>query len=245
MCFSQGQSLAIAAFGFLMSWFCHRYLKNKKMAIGVFFFFTMELLQFFQYFWVNQCDHFMNQALTLLGFIHICMQPYFTHLLSVAYCNCPTQREQGRIVRKLCIVGGICLFGSWMFSGYQTSPPSLQCLPTDWVRALEKDGLCTYQGTVHLAWSIPMMDPTYITPSTFLHCFLMFAPFLIGDWVDVCTGLFLLITGPLLSMYITSSVYEQASIWCFHSIGQLFLIVAWQAYKTYSHTLERKDKHHL
>ncbi len=39
------------------------------------------------------------------------------------------------------------------------------------------DGLCTYLGNYHLAWSVPLMDPTYFSPSVFIHCFMMFAPF--------------------------------------------------------------------
>ena len=44
----------------------------------------------------------------------------------------------------------------------------------------------------------------------------------------VVQGLFLFFTGPMLAAYITPNLMEQASVWCFFSIGQicsmLFLI---------------------
>jgi hypothetical protein len=45
----------------------------------------------------------------------------------------------------------------------------------EWMRG---EKLCTFHGKYHLAWSIPMADPTYLIPSLGLHAFLMYAPFL-------------------------------------------------------------------
>eukprot|EP01095_Lingulamoeba_sp_RSL-Kostka_P011234 TRINITY_DN420_c0_g1_i3.p2 TRINITY_DN420_c0_g1~~TRINITY_DN420_c0_g1_i3.p2 ORF type:complete len:137 (+),score=20.75 TRINITY_DN420_c0_g1_i3:1022-1432(+) len=60
-----------------------------------------------------------------------------------------------------------------------------------------------------------------------IHSFLMFAPVLIiDDLFTTISGIFLFITGPLLSMTITDNIHEQASIWCFFSISQIIIIVS-------------------
>ena len=51
-----------------------------SLAGGVFFFFTMELLQAVQYYFIADtaespaCDNPWNKFLTVLGFLHICLQ---------------------------------------------------------------------------------------------------------------------------------------------------------------------------
>ena len=49
----------------------------------------------------------------------------------------------------------------------------------------------------------------------------MFTPFLVLKTNMVIQGVFLWATGPLLAAYITPNLFEQASIWCFFSIGQI------------------------
>ena len=45
---------------------------------------------------------------------------------------------------------------------------------TEWLRG---ERLCTFNGKHHLAWSIPMADPSYFVPSAAIHSFCMYAPF--------------------------------------------------------------------
>ena len=50
MCFGQKSSFGFAFAGLLASWWIYSRTHNAQLATGVFFFFTMELLQGFQYF---------------------------------------------------------------------------------------------------------------------------------------------------------------------------------------------------
>ena len=90
MCFDQKSSFGFALFGLLVSMWIYTRTENVKLAGGVFFFFTMELLQGFQYFVIADnlhdklCDSTINQVLTMLGFLHICMQPYFCHVINAS-----------------------------------------------------------------------------------------------------------------------------------------------------------------
>jgi hypothetical protein len=91
----------------------------------------------------------------------------------------------------------------------------------DW---LEGPQMCTYKGSFHLAWSIPLPRPNYFLGGLGLHSFLMFAPILaIGGLREADGVLMLLCTGPVLGHYITDNLHESASIWCFFSTLQCAL----------------------
>jgi hypothetical protein len=98
---------------------------------------------------------------------------------------------------------------------------------SEWLRG---DKICTFNGKYHLAWSVPMSDPSYLVPGAQIHSFLMYAPFF-ALWEKkgmIIQGAFLFFTGPFLAAWVSSNLFEQASIWCFFSIAQitsmLFLI---------------------
>ncbi len=45
MCFDQTSAFSFAGLGLFLSWYVHHYTENTRLAIGVFWFFLMELLQ--------------------------------------------------------------------------------------------------------------------------------------------------------------------------------------------------------
>jgi len=76
-----------------------------------------------------------------------------------------------------------------------------------------------------LAWSVPMYDPTYWSPSAAIHSFMMFAPFFVMKKNMVIQGFFLWLAGPFAASMITPNLQEQASIWCFFSIAQIGIML--------------------
>ena len=223
MCFDQKSSGAFAAIGLFLSIFVYKKTGNTALASGIFFFFTMEFLQFVQYFFIDDCDSQVNQILTLVGFLRICLQPYFTHVLNTSLTRSERVLTQFRAVKKLALLGGGLLFMRYFASHWQMSPPTDACPSHEWLRG---EKLCTYSGRFHLAWSVPMYDPTYYSPGSAIHSFLMFAPFFIFNkpmmWVQ---GFFLFLTGPALAAFVTPNLQEQASIWCFFSIAQILIML--------------------
>lgn len=235
MCFDQTTSFSFAAVGLFLAWYVHHYTLNTKLAIGIFWFFLMEFLQGFQYFFIDDCNNIWNQVLTILGFIHICYQPYFTHIINSSLTRHPKYLEQYNIVLRLCLLGGTMLlarfflaefsstvissdFGDWL----KVDPPAGSCRTTEWLRG---EKLCTYRGKFHLAWAVPMYDPTYWSPSAAIHSFLMFAPFFVMKKNMIIQGIFLWAAGPLAASFITPNLQEQASIWCFFSIAQIGIML--------------------
>lgn len=238
MCFSQEMSGAFALVGLFLSWYVWHYTCNTRLAIGVFWFFVMEALQYFQYFFINDCDNWWNQALTLAGFLHICLQPFFCHLINSSLTKSPKFLTQYDIVLRLCLLGGLALFARYFLAPFsnmvissdftdfiKAQPAPGSCRTTEWLRG---EKLCTFKGKFHLAWSVPMYDPTYWSPAASIHSFLMFGPFFVLKRNMIIQGVFLWLAGPFLASYITPNLMEQASIWCFFSIAQigtmLFLI---------------------
>lgn len=143
---------------------------------------------------------------------------------------------QYEIILRLCLLGGTLLFLRYVFAEYSqmiissdftdflgTAPAEGSCRTTEWLRG---EQLCTFSGRYHLAWSVPMYDPTYWSPSAAIHSFLMFGPFFVMKRNMIIQGIFLWAAGPYLASWITPNLMEQASIWCFFSIAQITIMVS-------------------
>lgn len=228
-------SAGFALLGLLASWWVFSRTKNFELALGVFYFFLMEFLQAVQYYFLAEslqdkmCQETVNQVLTVLGFLHICFQPYFCHVINCSLTKSEKYREKYAVVKRLCVIGGFMLFMRYPLSyvpqlntnGISESNPS-----TEWLRG---ETLCTFKtkSMVHLGWSVPMADPTYYIPGAGIHSFLMFAPFfaLYEKKGMVLQGLFLFLFGPVTAAFISDNLMEQASIWCFFSIAQIVIML--------------------
>jgi len=223
---------AFAAIGLFATYWIYSKTNNRELASGVFYFFLMELLQVIQYIFIAPnldspiCETPVNKVLTIAGFLHICFQPYFCHVINCSLTKNEKYRDRYMVIKRLCILGGGMLFARFLLA--YLWPTTLGDQPsTEWLRGQK---LCTFKGNFHLAWSVPMADPTYVIPGAAIHSFLMFAPFfaLYEKKGMVIQGVFLFVFGPYLAGWITPNLMEQASIWCFFSIAQiafmLFLI---------------------
>jgi hypothetical protein len=241
-------SACFAAIGLFSAWWVHTRTNNFELASGIFFFFTMEFLQAIQYYYIapelktsgectnsalrsltpTPCDDPINKILTLLGFLHICLQPYFCHVINCSLTKSCKYRDRYRIIKRLCLIGGFLLFIRYFLSFI----PALNTMDltrqpsTEWLRG---EILCTYKdkSMTHLGWSVPMADPSYYVMGASIHSFLMFAPFFVlyEKKGMIIQGLFLFITGPMMAAFISDNLMEQASIWCFFSIAQISIML--------------------
>ena len=207
--------------------YAHRVLTGKggaaergatRFTAGVLYFVLMETLQGLSYSVIDQCESATNHALTVLGFAHICGQPYFTHLMCGAFYRREGKRGiQNDFVLRLCVVAGGAFFMRYVLAAYDVRVAGQNYIPldgvacpnTEWIRASTAtpggaNTTCTFSGSMHLAWSLPLYQPTYFTPSVFIHSFVMFAPFAVTPGVEAKVfGLFLFLTGPYMSTLLT------------------------------------------
>ena len=98
--------------------------------------------------------------------------------------------------------------------------------------------LCSFTGSRHLAWSVPLLPPTYFLPPSFIHFFLFFIPALLvpgEDWrARLVTFVFVLVTGPLVAMPLArGKAYngEWPAMWCLFSVGQALSLLAAEVWK--------------
>jgi hypothetical protein len=234
MCFSGEASAVFAAIGLFSAWWVWARTSNVELASGIFFFFTMEFLQVIQYLFLADgldspvCDTLVNQVLTILGFLHICMQPYFCHVINCSLTKSEKYRDRYTVIKRLCAIGGFLLFIRYFLAFV----PQLNVMDvsnnqsTEWLRG---EKLCTFKtlSMWHLGWSVPMADPSYYVMGASIHSFLMFAPFfaLYEKKGMVLQGVFLFAFGPGLAAWISPNLMEQASIWCFFSIAQISIML--------------------
>lgn len=227
-------SAGFAAMGLFATYWIYTKTENMELASGVFFFFTMEFLQAIQYMFLATgltdpyCDNVINQILTLLGFLHICLQPYFCHVINSSLTKSCKYKDRYSIIKRLCLIGGFLLFGRYFLSHI----PELNKMDvsdyksTEWLRG---EKLCTFktQAMTHLGWSVPMADPSYYVMGAGIHSFLMFAPFLAlyEKKGMVIQGVFLFLFGPIMASLISDNLMEQASIWCFFSLAQICIML--------------------
>jgi hypothetical protein len=179
MCFDAATSYGFSAGGLALAVFANSKLKSyggsaalgaDRFTIGVLYFVTMELLQGLSYTWIDQCESATNHLLTVLGFAHICGQPYFTHLMCGAFYRRGGTRDiQNDFARKLAVLAGLAFFMRYVLAVH-IKPDSYiplddpTCLNTEWIRASARtpggaNTTCTFSGSVHLAWSVPMYQP--------------------------------------------------------------------------------------
>jgi len=215
MCFTGEMSAGFAVIGLFASWWVHTKTHNTELASGIFFFFTMEFLQTIQYMFIASgltdpiCDSMINKVLTILGFLHICLQPYFCHVINSSLTKSCKYKDRYRIIKRLCLIGGFMLFSRYLLSYI----PSLNTMDftnsqsTEWLRGTH---VCTFKtkSMWHLGWSVPMADPSYYVPGTAIHSFLMFAPFfaLYEKRGMILQGLFLFMFGPVMAALFTDNL---------------------------------------
>eukprot|EP01104_Vermistella_antarctica_P006354 TRINITY_DN17058_c0_g1_i1.p1 TRINITY_DN17058_c0_g1~~TRINITY_DN17058_c0_g1_i1.p1 ORF type:complete len:266 (+),score=35.95 TRINITY_DN17058_c0_g1_i1:67-798(+) len=218
MCFNQPISLGFAVVAFTSAYIVYRCTNNIRLSFPIAYFGLMEALQFIQYFVIDECSSPINKALTLVAYVHICFQPLVTAILGSGLSITKEEKGGSYMLIRLGVVAGVCMLAKFLLHPWAPDMDILEECPSyDWYRG---NDLCTYSGTVHLAWAVPLYPPTYMVPSSNLHFFLFFAPCFVS-WKFVPMGLIILATGPLLSMYLTDNLHEQPAIWCLVSVGQL------------------------
>ena len=209
MCFSENISLAIGLFGILSS--LYFFNKNLYASIGIGYFSLMEILQFFQYKVINDCNNNINKLLTNIGYIHICFQPLFVNIWLFAFTKNPNF-----IFLYLSFFAGLLLATRLFY----VSDDEL-CDAKNEPLCGEKT--CAISGEKHIAWNIRLRAPGkyWFTPSIGLHFFMWVIPAIVIFQLKPLIALIL--TGPYLGILLTNNKNEQPAVWCYTSIAQMFI----------------------
>jgi hypothetical protein len=194
------------------------------IALPIAYFASMEFIQVAQHSIAApsldspECDTWYNQALTMVGAMHIAFQPLAIHFgfgghykqfLPSSYPMLVRLVALGCLIDATMMLTGLSNGGRGMRFGYDWE----SCGAYSWTVG---NKLCTYRGEHHLAWSIPFPKPSYYYHGA-LHSFTFFAPFLIvGRGSHLVRGILLFLTGPILAEYLTGwRRHESPSVWCY------------------------------
>lgn len=224
MCWSGEASTVLAVMGFATAGYVAYKKEAKPLWIALAYFSLMEALQAYTYSVINECGAPQNQIATLLGYMHISLQPLFINLISLYFVP-KAVRE------KIWVwVYGVCLLSTVIMV--------IQLFPFPWAghcdprRPLCADALCSVSGNWHIAWNVPTNGiGNYFTelgwpalrngfPAYVFAGLLM--PLLYGSWR---LTLFHFILGPAFARLTTNNLNEWPAIWCLLSIGILMVVV--------------------
>lgn len=207
MCFSENISLAIGITGILSSLYFSK--KNIYASIGIGYFSLMEIIQFFQYKVINQCNNKYNIFLTILGYIHICFQPLFFNIWLFAF----TKKPNFTFI-YMSFFAGLLLLSRLFFVKDNELCDSKN-------EPLCGKNTCSFSGEKHIAWNVRLRSPNWVTPSIFLHFFMWVIPAL--TIFEIKPIMAVLLTGPYLGYLLTNNIHEWPAIWCYTVIGQMLL----------------------
>lgn len=220
MCWSGPASAALAACGFVGCAVAIRRKEPAQLWGCLAFFSLMEVLQAFTYSVINSCMNPMNQIATLLGYLHIAIQPFFINAISMHFIPKDAAKRIIVPVYALCFVSLILML--------------LQIYPFHWAEltragsALCSDRLCSVSGNWHIAWEIPVNDFFNFKIFDFEIVWMpyMFVAFLLpliyGSWRFT---IYHLVLGPILARITTDNPNEFPAVWCLLSIGFLLIVV--------------------
>jgi len=167
----------------------------------------MEALQAFTYLVINDCSSSLNQVLTFLGYLHICFQPFFLHMVSMYFIP---EQVRSKITK-------------FVFLGFSLTSFLLLLLlyPFCWASACDiqreplcSSILCSVSGNWHIAWELPLNGLPWSIIIYFIGCFLV--PLVYGSWKLTLSHFFF---GPTMAYILSSNKNEWPAVWCLMSIA--------------------------
>lgn len=220
MCWSPEASIAMTGAGLAAAVVTYRRGDPPPIWLTLGYFTAMEALQVWGYAVLDQCGQPSNQAVTLLSYVHIVLQPFFINAFAMELVPTTVKRRVKLWVYGTCALSAIVMV--------------LQVLPVEaWGACrpgspLCAETLCTVSGDWHIAWNIPYNGlllriedlfgvnsgfPTYMVTAFVL-------PLVYGAWRFVLVHA---IAGPILASALTSNPNEMPAIWCLFSIAILLI----------------------
>jgi len=233
MCYNKTQSFLFFLIGLILTVYIYLRepaLAKTKIHYIVFFYCIMELLQFVQYFYVNQCENKINKLLTEVAYVLVIVQPLMWNLF---FYNNSDKYEKYIFLTAIYL----CLF--WILMNvasrllyHKTSLPRLKN------STFSGDKVCTKQLNSHVYWNWPSADLFDFNPNYLSYLMIWFIPALISK--SSFYYALLLIAGALLSAVYAQNYHSREELfltfgtaWCFVSIPCIILILVYMVYSKY------------
>jgi len=223
MCYNSTISFTFFGLGLAASFYIY-YFAHLIKKTGVYwlllFYSLMELLQGVQYFYVNQCDMWMNRLLTEFAYVLVILQPFIWNLyfyVNSAFCEKPIFL----VALWLCICWIVVNLFARITYGvknveHQTKSHS--------VYAGEK--VCTKKKLSHLYWEWTSANFGDMNANFLTYLLLWFIPALVSTqhWITSVV----LICSALVGAYMAYAAKEPfifTSVWCYISVPIVLLVI--------------------
>ncbi len=214
MCNSKINSLIFASLGFGTSYYFYRKQKNTKryiQHIHLPFYSLMELLQYIQYFVVDDCNNIINKYSTSIAYILVWSQPIMFNyrFYKIMQNN-----------KKVFYYNFILSVFVFMFAMDRVFFNLIHKYPIRIDEISANDQLCVFKGTTHLYWGFPMKTNRGFEIGYMWYLLLNTLP---SFWAyGIIKGLFynIVFLSGMLSGYIITNgnLEENMAYWCFISV---------------------------
>jgi hypothetical protein len=237
MCWSGEASTVLATIGFTGAYLEYRKHLNKNLQEGfldkyflrgmtLFYFSLMEALQALNY-TVLDLPGPMNSLYSLLGYLHISLQPFFCSMFIISFTPLVTRRFWVPILIVASFFASILMLSRLMINPSLPGCMAVHCTMlhnmSDILHLNVKGSVgCgmevfrSYVGDWHIAWQWVINDCSHFTYAYWAVGFLI--PILARAYRVM---LYTFFCGPFLAYFLTGRPDEWAAIWCLLSIGFL------------------------
>ncbi len=206
-----GASVAATAIGVGVTAYSTKKKMPKERTFALAYFTLMEALQALSYLWIGQCTIPPNTTLTYLSLTHIAFQPLVMSLFMLTFTSDALRKKWLRPITIVSLAVAALYLIKIYVPVFWNVPQEWMCRSNDIFCSIKA---CTYQGTWHLAWRLPLVN---IDPSHYSYFIVMFVlPILYGNWR---ISLYHFLIGPFLSWQLTTNHDESPAVWCLFSIG--------------------------
>ena len=184
MCFS----LEMSTFMFVLGSLCTVIASNKlnnNIAVWVAYFTIMQAIHVSGYLTINDCDNIYNKITSYVNYAHICFQPFFyligyLGLMQFTKNIDKDSRTRMNFALYITFAFGVFLFmrmfnmPNFISGNSKSTEPSLASKETQTKKnsgCIWCGKTCSFQGEKHINFSLPLLHPSYMTPSLFVHMF--------------------------------------------------------------------------
>lgn len=219
MCWSPEASITLGVAGVATAVYASRKGMSADFTVPLIYFSLMEFIQFFGYSQLNQCSLPLNQWSTILGYVHVAFQPIFFNMLYMNYLAPPISKKMRRLVYSICLlISALLLVKIIPFAPESICHVGQTLCGIQW---------CSVSGSWHLAWSVPWYNAPLPGDIIFYYLFaVLVLPLFYGAW----RGVLFALVGPLAAFATTQNPNEWPAVWCFFSVGLIFLGLAASRY---------------
>lgn len=220
MCYNSSISFSFGFIGIITSIYIILYepkLRSMYIPVILLFYTSMEILQGFQYNYINQCNNKINILLTELAYILVILQPLMWNIFF--YINTTKCEQQIFMV-------GIVFALVWMVINI-----SARISYTSQNSQLKRDSVfsssssCTKKNRTHLFWTWPSAHFGDLTANYLLYLLIFFIPALVSSsfrMVSIILAIFAII-GAFMA-YIADEYYIFTSVWCYISVPMIIMM---------------------